>query len=77
MQKIIREMKAQKSSLTEQEILNTVREYIQTLVLKFIYQSKYGGALSFMGGTALRMCYNLKRYSEDRVPRKQGGERII
>lgn len=65
MQKIIREMKTQKSSLTEQEIFNLAREYIQTLVLKFIYQSKYGGALSFMGGTALRMCYNLKRYSED------------
>jgi predicted nucleotidyltransferase component of viral defense system len=44
---------------------NIAREYLQVLVLKAIYQSPYGRELSFMGGTCLRLCYGLKRYSED------------
>lgn len=51
--------------VTDQHILNIIREYLQVLILKAIYLSKYGKALSFMGGTCLRMCYGLKRYSED------------
>ena len=47
------------------DILNLIREYLQVLILKAIYQSKYGKNLSFVGGTCLRICYNLKRYSED------------
>ncbi|MBI1871216.1 MAG: nucleotidyl transferase AbiEii/AbiGii toxin family protein [Chlamydiae bacterium] len=50
---------------SEQEIVNQVREYLQILILKIIYQSKFGHFLSFMGGTSLRICYDLKRYSED------------
>lgn len=50
---------------TDRQILNIIREYLQVLVLKAIYQSKYGKGLSFIGGTCLRICYNLKRYSED------------
>lgn len=46
-------------------VLNIVREYLQVLILKAIYQSKYGRGLSFMGGTCLRICYDLKRFSED------------
>lgn len=63
--KIIEALKSGSTPPTEQEVLNILREYLQTIVLKLIYQSKFGGALSFMGGTALRICYNLKRYSED------------
>ena len=44
---------------------NIAREYLQVLVLKAVYQSPYGRDLSFMGGTCLRLCYGLKRYSED------------
>lgn len=44
---------------------NLIRERLQVLILKAIYQSKYGKALSFMGGTCLRICHDLKRYSED------------
>lgn len=51
--------------VADQHILNIIREYLQVLILKAIYLSKYGKALSFMGGTCLRMCYGLKRYSED------------
>lgn len=55
----------QTSYVTDQDILNLIREYLQILILKAIYQSKYGKGLSFMGGTCLRICYDLKRYSED------------
>lgn len=46
-------------------LIHHVREYLQIATLKTIYRSKYGHALSFMGDTCLRICYGLKRYSED------------
>src|SRR3989338_4894626 len=51
--------------LSDQQIVNQIREYLQVLILKAIYQSKYGRGLSFGGGTCLRICYTLKRFSED------------
>lgn len=54
-----------KAGVTDQNLLNLIREYLQVLILKAIYQSKYGRQLSFVGGTCLRICYNLKRFSED------------
>lgn len=51
--------------MTESQILNLIREYLQVLILKAIYGSTHGKGLSFMGGTSLRICYDLKRYSED------------
>ena len=63
--KIIEELRLRSIPPTEQEILNILREYLQTLILKFVFQSRFGAALSFMGGTALRICYGTKRYSED------------
>lgn len=65
LKKIVEELRSRSSPVIEQEILNTLREYLQVIVVKLIYQSRYGDALSFMGGTCLRICYNLKRYSED------------
>lgn len=56
---------AKKHGADSSKILNLVREYLQVLILKAIYQSKYGGGLSFIGGTCLRICYDLKRFSED------------
>lgn len=61
--KLIRE--AKKKIITDHGILNLIREYLQILILKAIYRSKYGNGLSFMGGTCLRICHDLKRYSED------------
>jgi len=61
--KLINEAKKQK--VDNNGILNLIREYLQVLILKAIYQSRYGSGLSFIGGTCLRICYNLKRYSED------------
>lgn len=54
-----------KFPLGDQGVFNLVREYLQVLILKAIYQSKYGEGLSFMGGTCLRICHGIKRYSED------------
>lgn len=62
--KLIRELK-NTSHITDQAVLNFAREYLQVLILKTIYQSKYGKAMSFVGGTCLRICHDLKRYSED------------
>lgn len=56
---------AKRKNHSDQQLLNLIREYLQVLVLKGIYQSKYGRGLSFVGGTCLRICYNLRRYSED------------
>lgn len=56
---------ARKKGANDNTILNIIREYLQVLILKAIYQSKYGSGLSFMGGTCLRICYDLKRFSED------------
>lgn len=46
-------------------MVNRIREYLQILILKSISHSKFGGCLAFMGGTSLRICYDLKRFSED------------
>lgn len=65
LKKIIADKKRLAITLTEDETVNLTREYLQVLTLKFIFQSKFGACLSFMGGTCLRICHNLKRYSED------------
>lgn len=65
LKKIITEFRVSHATAAEEEVLNVAREYLQTLILKLIYHSKQGAALSFMGGTCLRLCYDLKRYSED------------
>lgn len=56
---------ARKNNVPTLQMLNGVREYLQIQTLKALYQSPYKKALSFMGGTCLRICYDLKRYSED------------
>lgn len=61
----IKEDRSKNPSISIQELENKAREYLQILVLKSIYHSKFGSVLSFMGGTCLRVCYHLKRYSED------------
>lgn len=63
--KIIAGLKRENSLITSEELINVSREYLQIIILESIYQSRFGRFLSFMGGTCLRFCYNLKRYSED------------
>lgn len=42
-----------------------VREEYEILILKEIFESKYGSSLVFKGGTALRLVYGSARFSED------------
>jgi len=46
-------------------ILNAIKEYLQYPVLAFIYSSPKYQNFVFMGGSALRIAYNLPRLSED------------
>jgi predicted nucleotidyltransferase component of viral defense system len=61
---LIKDARKQRGA-NDAEVLNLIREYLQVLILKAIYQSTYGKHLSFMGGTCLRICHKLKRFSED------------
>lgn len=46
-------------------ILNFLKEYIQYLVLSFIYNHGIYKRAVFKGGSCVRICYNLPRLSED------------
>lgn len=50
---------------TREEKINHLREFLQILILKIIYDLGYFKNLSFVGGTALRVLYDLRRFSED------------
>jgi len=50
---------------TREEKVNHLREFLQILILKIIYDTGYYKNLSFVGGTALRVLYDLRRFSED------------
>lgn len=42
-----------------------LREYLQYKILEIVFESPYASKLSFLGGTALRICYGSMRFSED------------
>lgn len=50
---------------TTEEKVNHLREFLQILILKIIYDVGFFKNLSFVGGTALRILYETKRFSED------------
>ncbi len=60
---VIRQKISQASS--SEEKFNKTREFLQLLVLKIIFDRKYFNNIAFVGGTALRILYDLKRFSED------------
>lgn len=45
--------------------VHLTREFLQIFILKIIYDEGYFRNLAFVGGTALRFLYNLRRFSED------------
>jgi predicted nucleotidyltransferase component of viral defense system len=47
------------------QALNTLREYLQALVLRSFHESEAFRCLAFVGGTALRFLHGLPRFSED------------
>ena len=50
---------------TADEKYNFLREFLQELILQIIDRHKYFKHLAFVGGTALRVIYDLPRFSED------------
>lgn len=46
-------------------IKDVLREFLQVQILNSLSQSKYSNTISFLGGTALRLGHNIKRFSED------------
>ncbi len=46
-------------------VRNLLKEYLQILILSYIYSKKPYNELFFYGGTCLSHCYNLPRLSED------------
>jgi predicted nucleotidyltransferase component of viral defense system len=47
------------------QALNTLREYLQALVLRSFHESEAFRCVAFVGGTALRFLHGLPRFSED------------
>ncbi len=45
--------------------VHTIREFLQLLILKIVADEGYFKNLAFVGGTALRLIYGLRRFSED------------
>lgn len=52
-------------SMSDEEKLNRAREYLQFLTLKTMDEKGLFNFLSFTGGTALRVLFGLRRFSED------------
>ncbi len=57
------QIKDHTGSVTEK--YNLLRELLQLLILKKIDEAGYFQKIAFVGGTALRIIYDLKRFSED------------
>lgn len=49
----------------QEETKGILREYLQTKILEAIFESKLAQKLTFIGGTALRIVYKTRRFSED------------
>jgi predicted nucleotidyltransferase component of viral defense system len=54
-----------KMGIKDPIILNLLKEHLQYYFLNYLCSSKYGKGLIFIGGSALRICYELNRLSED------------
>lgn len=52
-------------NMSDEEKLNRCRELIQLLCLKIFDEHKFFDNLSFTGGTALRVVFGVRRFSED------------
>ncbi len=53
------------SNMNSKDKLNILCESLQLTVLKIIYDKNYFDNIAFVGGTALRILHNNKRFSED------------
>jgi predicted nucleotidyltransferase component of viral defense system len=51
--------------MSSQQKINKVREFLQIMLLKNLYDQKAFDNIAFTGGTALRIVFDINRYSED------------
>jgi len=56
---------AKREGMPTSKVRGIIREYIQVLMLKYLYKSEWQSNFCFMGGTSLRLLHGLKRFSED------------
>ncbi len=61
----MREIALQIVRETKDRKLNALREYLQNYILFLMQKTSMSGSLYFVGGTALRFLYRIRRYSED------------
>jgi len=54
-----------KENMSVNEKLNLTREFLQILLLKNLSEKGYFDHMAFVGGTSLRVLFDLKRFSED------------
>ncbi len=62
---ILKKIAEENSDKPDFYIRNLLKEYLQILILHYIYSSGEYKSLFFYGGTCLAQCYNLPRLSED------------
>jgi len=51
--------------MSDEEKLNRAREFLQIVCLKIMYDKGVFNNMAFVGGTALRILFDLRRFSED------------
>ena len=51
--------------MSDEQKTNVIREFLQILILKIMFDRNVFENLAFVGGTALRILYGLRRFSED------------
>jgi len=56
---------AKREGMPTSKVRGIIREYVQVLMLKYLYKSEWQSNFFFTGGTSLRLLYGLKRFSED------------
>lgn len=56
---------AKEKGMPAHKMRGVLREYIETLILKFIYKHPLSKKIFFLGGTYLRLVHQFKRFSED------------
>jgi len=61
----MKEIVLQAAREAKDQKLNTLREYLQNYILFLIQKMRMHTSLYFVGGTALRFLYRIRRYSED------------
>ena len=60
----MKEIALQIASEAKDQKLNILREYLHNYILFLMQKARMSSSLYFVGGTALRFLYSIRRYSE-------------